>query len=158
TIVLWLLPPPRPVIPLRSRASRFIKPILPQSRPLLLRRRGQIPSTAWLADPFLRVGREPHGREPLVEPELGVLEDRPNLHAVLLLAGFALPQAARRLVSVFSGAAARTERAVRPAKGSHELRANIEIGEVTDRLWKRLRLLLPTHSGEYNTSRPICQG
>ena len=47
------------------------------------------------ADPVLAVGDEPDGGEPLVEAERRVLEDRPDLDGVLLLAGLALPEPPR---------------------------------------------------------------
>jgi hypothetical protein len=65
------------------------------------------------ADPVLAVGDQPHGDEPLVERDRGVLEDRPDLDAELLLAGLALPEAACRQVGVLVSFALRTDRAIR---------------------------------------------
>ena len=59
------------------------------------------------ADAVLGVGDQPYGGQRLVEAELGVLEDDPELDAVLLLAALALPEPSRGQVGVFDAAAAR---------------------------------------------------
>ena len=85
-------------------------------------------------DPVLRVGRKPHGRQPLVEAQRRVLEDRPDLDAELFLTALALPDPARLEVGVLSSLAARANRAVRPAEVGYQVDAYIPIREVPDRL------------------------
>lgn len=105
-----------------------------QHEPRRLLRDPERPPQLVGADSILGVGDEPDGRKPLVQPERGILEDRPELDRVLLLAGFALPKTARRQVAVLDAATARADRTIGPAQVGDELRADIEVGEVADRL------------------------
>jgi hypothetical protein len=83
-------------------------------------------------DSVLAVGDKPYRREPLVEPDGGIFEDRADLDRVLLLARLALPQSPGGEVGVFLAAALGTGRAFRPAQLCGELGRNVYIGEVLD--------------------------
>lgn len=69
------------------------------------------------ADPVLAVCDKPDGDEPLVQADSGVLEDRADLDAELLLAALALPESARAEVGVFRPVAARTPLSPGPCVG-----------------------------------------
>src|ERR1035441_1631934 len=94
------------------------------------------------ADPVLAVSHKPDGRQPLVEAERRVLEDCPELDAVLLLACLALPDAARREIAVFHAPAARADWTLWPPELGDELCRYVEVGEVADRLKQIGRALL----------------
>ena len=75
------------------------------------------------------------------EAERGVLKDRADLDAVLLLAGLALPDAPGADVGVVKAAALWANRARRPPKLGHKLGGDFDIREVADGLKKRGRKL-----------------
>lgn len=84
------------------------------------------------ADPVLVVGDLPDRREPLVEGDGGVLEDRALLDAVLLLTGLALPDPPSLEVAVVLAATLGADGPVRPAQGGDEFRRHVEVTEVLD--------------------------
>ena len=84
-------------------------------------------------DAILAVHGHPDGREPFVQPDGGILQDRADLHGELLFAAFALPQTARRDKRVLSGVAAGAGRlAIRPAEVNQKLKRPIRVSEVND--------------------------
>src|SRR5439155_2093351 len=87
------------------------------------------------ADAVLAVDEHPQRRQPLVQADRAVLENRPDLHGELLFAAPAFPQrASAHPVGRFgSGATARAFGAVRPPERGDERNAGFDIGEVFDR-------------------------
>src|SRR5688572_4732189 len=84
------------------------------------------------ADPILGVGNQPQGREPLVQPERGILEDRADLDGELLAAGLcaALPDPPGRQKAGIVGPAMGAFHAIGPAESSQEPDGVVGVREV----------------------------
>jgi hypothetical protein len=109
------------------------------------------------ADPVLGVSSKPHGREPLVESECGVLKDRPEFDRELALARLAFPDTPSGQVGVLDTGTARANGLAVPTEIGDKLGANIEVREVADRFKQVLGGLRCAHVGELTTSRQVCQ-
>ena len=95
------------------------------------------------ADAVLGVGQKPHGGQPLLQAERGVLEDRADLHRELAarMLGVALPQPARVEVVDLPASTGRAGHGVDAApSGSRHVRdAHVRVGEVADGVEEGLR-------------------
>lgn len=94
----------------------------------------------------LGVGKQPDRRQPLVESDRRVLEDRSDLDRELAprVLVLALPQAPSGDEADPIGPAGRTNHAtIGPAQFDHIVEANIGVREVSDRLDQSLRLTAP---------------
>jgi predicted RNA-binding Zn-ribbon protein involved in translation (DUF1610 family) len=92
-------------------------------------------------DAIFAVGNHPSDHHPLVEGQSGVLKDRPNLEAELLLASIAFPDAASLDECMFLRSAAGTrDQTVRPAIVDGIGESAVFIGEVNDGFLKCLRV------------------
>lgn len=109
-------------------------------------------------DAVLGVGDEPDSREPLVQPERRILEDRADLDRRLLLARFALPETAGGEVREVGAFAMRTVPTVRPAKFGDEVGAHVDVIEVPDGFDESGREALALgHAGESTTLPRVSQ-
>jgi len=83
------------------------------------------------------VGQKPHGREPFIETDGGVFEDRADLERELLpgMLGVAIVQTRLFEVGDLFRAASRTAHdSIQPTKLDHELAAVLRIAKVLNRL------------------------
>ena len=104
---------------------------MPRERPSSLR-----------TDTVLAVDQHPNGGHPLIKPESGILEDRPNLDGELFLASLAKPQQASLDEVVFGVAASRTHNfLVGPSQVDGIHKSPFWIGEVNDGVLQSLRRL-----------------
>ena len=90
------------------------------------------------ADAILRVGDEPHARQPLIQTKGRVLKDRPRLQRELPLrmAGLAFPAVPRGVEVDRLRPALRARDPIRPTAGNHEFPAVFGAFEVTNRFQK----------------------
>jgi len=85
-------------------------------------------------DPVLVVDDHPHGGQPLVQPERGILEDRADLDgelaALVILPALPAPLIGQK--DDFAATTRRTRHTVWPAEIGEEVQAHVRIGEVAD--------------------------
>jgi hypothetical protein len=81
-------------------------------------------------DPVLGIDQQPNGGQPLVQADRGILEDRAQLDAELLLAALALPNATGLEEGVLLGPTNGAGHSIGPAQASQEVQGHVGIGEV----------------------------
>jgi hypothetical protein len=114
----------------------------------------QIAGDLVAADSVLAVYDEPDGGHPLVHSEGAILEDGPNLHGELLLAGVAVPDAASRDEGVPIRAASwASDLAIGPAQLDRIGEAAVSIREVGDCLLQGFGFFGGVHVHSLSTSK-----
>ena len=85
-------------------------------------------------DTVLAIGNHPDGAEPLVQPQRGILENRPGLERELSarMMASALPTTVLGLELRIRAPACRTDHSFRPATRHEILVATVRVGEVDD--------------------------
>lgn len=116
-----------------KRAGLHCKPDSVEHEPCGLLADLQVLGDLVAADAVLAIRDQPHGAQPFVQADSGVLEDGPDLDRELLFAVQAFPDQARFEEREPLGRTLRANRPVRPAQLSHELDTHLGIGKVLHR-------------------------